>query len=76
MKPVFISRSDESISCDNAQPILSLLKIEKDKMSESGDEEVMTRENERIPLLSDVRREEEHEQQLGYWQRLKQRRKR
>ena len=45
-------------------------------MSESGDEEVMTRENERIPLLSDVRQEEEKEQKLGYWQRLKQRRKR
>ena len=71
-----ISRSDESIHCDNAQPILSLLKIEKHKMSESGDEDVMTRENERIPLLNDVRREEEPEQTLGYWQRLRHRRKR
>lgn len=45
-------------------------------MSESGDEDLMIRENERIPLLSDVRIEEDQEQQLGYWQRLRQRRKR
>lgn len=45
-------------------------------MTESGDEDVMIQANERIPLLSDSRPEEEHGQELTHWQRLKQRRKR
>ena len=45
-------------------------------MSESEDEEVMIRENERIPLLSDIQQDEDQEQQLTYWQRLRQRSKR
>lgn len=36
----------------------------------------MIQANERIPLLSDSRPEEELGQELSHWQRLKQRRKR
>ena len=75
-KPVYNSRNVDSISSDHDDQNLSLLKIEKHKMSESGDEEVVIRENERIPLLSDIHQEDDQEQEPTYWQRLRQRRKR
>ena len=45
-------------------------------MTEVGDEDMMIQTNERIPLLSDNRPEEDPGQQPSYWQRLRQRRKR
>ena len=45
-------------------------------MTESGDEDVMIQANEKIPLLGDTRPEEDLDQELSYWQRLRQRRKR
>ena len=74
LKPVYNSRNVDSVRSDDADQNLSLLKIEEHKMSESDDEEVMVRENERIPLLSDIQQDED--QKLTYWQRLRQRSKR
>ena len=74
LKPVYNSRNVDSVRSDDADQNLSLLKIEELKMSESDDEEVMVRENERIPLLSDIHQDED--QTLTYWQRLRQRSKR
>ena len=76
LKPVYNSRNVDSVRSDDADQNLSLLKIEEHKMSESDDEEVMIRENERIPLLSDIQQVEDQEQKLTYWQRLRQRSKR
>ena len=74
LKPVYNSRNVDSVRSDDADQNLSLLKIEEHKMSEIEDEEVIVRENERIPLLSDIQQDED--QTLTYWQRLRQRSKR